>query len=48
VIAYPVDFRAEAKGKYLSWSRGQGIENWNMFIHETLGSLMYLLRNSDD
>ena len=48
VIAYPVDFRAESLGKYLSWSRGQGIENWNMFIHETLGSLMYLLRNSDD
>ncbi|MBM3719710.1 MAG: YdcF family protein [Actinobacteria bacterium] len=44
VTAYPVDFRAESRGNYLSWSRGQGIENWNMFIHEWIGSLFYRLR----
>lgn len=44
VTPYPVDFRAESKGNYLSWSRGQGIENWNMFIHEWVGTLSYRLR----
>ena len=47
VIAYPVDFRAESQGKYLSWSRDQGIAHWNMYIHEKVGSIVYLLRNSD-
>jgi uncharacterized SAM-binding protein YcdF (DUF218 family) len=45
VIAYPVDFRAESQGKYLSWSRGQGIENWNMFIHEIVGRAAYFVKS---
>ena len=45
VNAYPVDFRAESQGNYLSWSRSQGIDNWNMFIHEWVGRLVYQLRS---
>jgi len=47
VTAYPVDFRAESQGNYFSWSRGQGIENWSMFLHEAVGSITYALREVD-
>lgn len=46
VTAYPVDFRAESQGNYLSWSRESGIANWNMFIHERVGGLIYRLRST--
>jgi uncharacterized SAM-binding protein YcdF (DUF218 family) len=45
VTAYPVDFHAESQGNYLSWSRSQGSDNWNMFIHEQVGRLVYRLRS---
>ena len=45
VTAYPVDFRAESAGSYLSWSKGQGLDNWNNFIHERVGLLAYSLRS---
>jgi uncharacterized SAM-binding protein YcdF (DUF218 family) len=44
VTPYPVDFRSESKGNYFSWGRGQGIENWNVFLHEAIGSAAYALR----
>lgn len=44
VAPYPVDFRSESKGNYFSWIRDQGIDNWNVFLHEAFGSAAYSFR----
>ena len=44
VTPYPVDFRSEREGKYLDFSRGSAIQNWNNVIHEWVGEIVYRLR----
>jgi uncharacterized SAM-binding protein YcdF (DUF218 family) len=46
VRAYPVDFRSEIEGRYLTWDRGIAGDGWNDFIHEKVGSFLYGLRKS--
>lgn len=41
VTPYPVDYRSETSGKYERFKRGQALQNWNIFIHEWVGSLVY-------
>jgi uncharacterized SAM-binding protein YcdF (DUF218 family) len=46
VIPYPVDFRSERSGNYLDFRRDTSIRNWNIAIHEWIGSLAYRLRGA--
>lgn len=46
VNPYPVDYRSERSGGYLEFRRESSIRNWNIVIHEWIGSLAYRLRNT--
>lgn len=46
VTPYPVDYRSERTGGYLEFRRESSIRNWNIVIHEWIGSLAYRLRNT--
>jgi len=46
VVPYPVDYRSETTGNYLTFSRNLSLENWNSAFHEWIGSVVYRMRTS--
>jgi uncharacterized SAM-binding protein YcdF (DUF218 family) len=45
VMPYPVDFKSTTAGKYLDFSRNLSVDNWNIFIHESVGTMIYSFRS---
>lgn len=41
VTAYPVDFRTGSATPWTEYSLKDGVRNWQLFLHETLGLLAY-------
>lgn len=44
VIPYPVDYQTGSKIDWRQLSMSRGIQLWNRYIHETVASILYLLR----